>query len=114
MPRISAQVTYRNPPRRMKTGERRRVSVNVRNTGDEDWRRGEYVLVPVEGARNRVDRWVRRPVAIGGLAHGRTTTLRFEITAPRRAKRYDYQWQVKRVRARFVPRPSARSRVVVE
>ena len=74
--------------------------------GSEDWKRGEYELVPIDGAGRRVRRWVRRPVPIRAVRAGSTDIMRFLITAPGHPKRYAYQWQVKRRRAKFIGRIS--------
>lgn len=40
MPPRQAQIRLNTKPTKMKVRERKRVSINVRNTGSEDWKRG--------------------------------------------------------------------------
>lgn len=91
----NAQFISQSVPQELTTGERRSVSITIKNTGSEVWVRGgkRHKLGSQNPRDNRI--WARGRVWVPrSTSLGQTVEFAFDITAPDTPGTYDFQWRM--------------------
>ena len=94
LPANAAEFVRQNVPATMQGGESYSVSVTYRNTGQNVWQAGAYVIGSWNSPGNRIWGKGRFPMDAGaGVQPGEEYTYAFTITAPTQSGIYDFQWK---------------------
>lgn len=108
LPELDAKFLWHNLPKEMKAGSTAKVTIIVRNEGDEAWSGGsgfallqiptdEVIFlpkpVPVDDPAHEVEKY-------GGVFRGRPVKFEFEITAPEKPVEANTRWRMSTRRGR--------------
>ena len=99
--KFNSQFVTLSVPGNMTAGEKYKVTVIMKNTGNNPWYSdagNEYKLAPVtESSSALYPDWNSSSVNLSNTVDtGQTATLEFDITAPKIAGKYSIQWMLKK------------------
>lgn len=82
-------------PGNMNSGETYRVTVTMKNTGQNAWRQGNYSLRLMNVSESMANTWMISKVDVNStIGSGEVVIFDFSLTAPKTGGNYNMQWQM--------------------